>query len=71
MEVKRTNRARAKDLKGARKGDSPQGAEQTTTNRHEMDLGTILITSDDLDAVRKGLERSARIPEGRLQQRMG
>ena len=71
MEVKRTDRDKAEDLKGSKKGDGPQGAEQTIASRYDIDLGTIIMTCDDLDAVRKGLERSARIPEGRLQQRMG
>ncbi len=34
------------------------------------DLGTMEITNDDLKAVRKALERSVRLPHGRLQQRM-
>ena len=34
------------------------------------DLGTIVITNDDLKAARKALERSMRLPHGRLQQRM-
>lgn len=39
--------------------------------RNNLDLGTVVMTCDDLAAMEKGLKKAARLPNGRLEQRIG